>query len=105
MRHRSVRRPPLDPAAVGLRWRPIFGPCSSSPAPLTPDVSALAAEPVRIDPSTEWTPLSDEPMRRIGHEGVTLVPLEVEIDADGEVSGRAKDSAFATPGSEGAQPF
>ena len=45
-------------------------------APLTKDMSAFAAEPVRIDPSTERpAPDGNGTIRRIGHEGATMIKI------------------------------
>jgi arylsulfatase len=41
----------------------------------------------------------------INQRGLTIVPLEVKILADGEVSIRALDPAYATPGPDEAQKF
>ncbi|GIW97967.1 MAG: hypothetical protein KatS3mg111_1300 [Pirellulaceae bacterium] len=48
--------------------------------------------------------LSEE-AQTINPQGVTIVPLEVRILSDGEVSIRPKDPAYATPGPDEAQPF
>lgn len=41
----------------------------------------------------------------INQRGVTIVPLEVRTEADGEVTIRALDPAYAQPGPDEAQPF
>ncbi|WP_315857330.1 family 43 glycosylhydrolase [Rhodopirellula halodulae] len=46
-----------------------------------------------------------ENAQTINEQGVTIVPLEVRIDKNGEVIVRAKDPAYATPGPDEAQQF
>jgi hypothetical protein len=48
--------------------------------------------------------LSDN-AQTINEQGVTIVPLDVKILDDGNVSIRAKDPAYATPGPDEAQKF
>jgi arylsulfatase len=46
-----------------------------------------------------------ETAQTINRQGVTLVPLEAEVDKSGEVCIRAKDPAYATPGPDEKQKF
>ncbi|WP_315855014.1 family 43 glycosylhydrolase [Stieleria varia] len=41
----------------------------------------------------------------INEQGVTIVPLDVKVQADGDIYIRAKDPAYATPGPDEAQSF
>ncbi|MGI9446351.1 MAG: hypothetical protein ACR2NI_01695, partial [Pirellulales bacterium] len=43
--------------------------------------------------------------RTINEQGVTIVPLDVRVLDNGEVSIRAKDPAYATPGPDEVQQF
>jgi len=55
-----------DDGTVYLLWG------NTSIAPLTDDMTAFAAEPVRIDPAGSRPGPDGKPIRRIGHEGATI---------------------------------
>ncbi|MEM1183761.1 MAG: sulfatase-like hydrolase/transferase [Planctomycetota bacterium] len=60
-------------------------------------------------PPLDRTGIRDRDLRAtaqtINEQGVTLVPLDVRTDADGELIIRAKDPDYAVPGPDELQPF
>lgn len=58
-----------DDGTVWMLWQ------NTSVAPLTKDLSGYAAQPVRIDPSGTRPGPDGTPIRRIGHEGATMIKV------------------------------
>ena len=63
-----------------------------------------ANSPPIVDEGIQQSDLSDNAYS-INAQGVTLVPLQVSVDEDGEILIRAKDDRYSSPGPDEAQSF